>query len=234
MTVTFAFFDVAIPALEIGQSLQSTAQLALPVEGGDDEAHTSITCKGDSNHDAFGRYLIRHQVEREVDAIYHGQSIRRLIFNKEFNAFLHRRDSYLLVNANKVDARGALTRLAAGGAIEVAKQDQLNLAILEEALGTTSGGYFTNLEIAKVQSASLHGADVASSDEWSRYDEAGTLSAIVVHGAGPDELVRSFMVTSSRGLVLYSDLGERDNLAFAQHIQSLINEQTGTSPEEEG
>lgn len=227
MTIVFTYFEVTFPQLAVGESVQSKAQLALPVAGGDDEAHTSITYKGDSNHDDFGRYLIRHQVEREVDAIYHGESIRRLIFNREFDAFLHREESYLLVGTGKVDARGAMGRLASGKdtGIEVAKLEPMNLALLEKALGTTSGGYFTNLEIAKVQSASLHGADVASSDEWSRYDEAGTLSAIVVHGAGPDELIRSFMLTSNRGVVLYSDLGERDNLAFVSHVQRLINQE---------
>lgn len=191
-----------------------------------------ITFQGQADAPEFERYLIRHQVERDIDAHWREHHLRHVVENRRFHAFFNRQRSYLLTEANKQDSRNAMKRLSTiGSDISVAGLPSINPALLEK-LGETEGGYFGNLKIAKVRVAALFGHDVADSDDWRRYEEAGEVSALIVRTVTPEDEIRPFLLTRERIVQLYTDTGEESNLRFVAYIHGLIDEELAQLPQD--
>lgn len=210
--------------MPLGDSISSSVQLSLP--GGKDVAYTEFIYKGQSNSTHFEAYFVRHQRERDIDAIWHGNEIKRLVQNHMFEAFYERDRRYLLMQVRKDVAIGAMSRLALNAhehGLRRRDYEMLNLKHLERAVGKTSGGYFRDLKIANVKGAALWGEDVILSEEWLKYDEAGDLSTIVVHVPVDADRVAGILLSQDRSISLYKSMGQADDLDFIRKLQAEID-----------
>lgn len=219
-----SYFYLAIdefPDLSIGKSIASETQLALPGTEGDATAHTTFTYKGEADDPQFDRYLVEHQYVKDTHAIFKGQTLRKLIFVTEFHVFTRREEGYLLAQTNKAVARAAFGRLDKAG-IQT-HEEQISLSWAQQ-VGDTTGGWFGNLQMQNVNAAALFGEGVMESEDWERYEELGDLSAVNVRIANPsDQSVRTVMLTRNRGVILFQDHGDGDNLKFAAELQRSLS-----------
>jgi len=221
--IAYRYFQALVaPRLNVGESVMSSAQLAMP--WGQEEAHTTLTYLGLAEAREFERYAVEHQVDRQGELIYQHQRIGRYIEVKRFTAYYLRNPGYFLVMADKRDSRTLFERLGRASPSIKAKAGELNFAELQE-LGKTTGGWFKNLKIADVRTSALFGSStVTDSEEWSRYADLGELSSVYVQLAGPDETVRVVQLTRDRCIVLLNPMGERTDLEFIAHLNCVIEE----------
>jgi hypothetical protein len=222
MPASYRYFGVPnLPAFRVGQKVTSETQLAMP--WGDETAHTTMTYLGVAAATEFERYYVEHQVDRDIDAIYNHEPVKRLIEVRRFPAFYHREAQYFLVRAEKRDARSMFERLSKISPPISAKSEEVDLQKLQE-LGRTTGGWFGNLKIADVRTAGIFGsATVVASEEWGRYSDLGEISALYMHVAGHEDSMRPIMITRERGVVLMKESDERLDLGFIAHIQATID-----------
>jgi hypothetical protein len=210
-----------LPVFSVGHTVSSQTQLAMP--WGDETAHTVLTYLGRAAANEFERYFVEQQVERDIDAIYNQQPLKRLIEIRKFSAFYHREARYFLVRADKRDTRIMFKRLSQTSPPIAAESQDVDLEKLQE-IGRTTGGWFGKLKIADVRTAAIFGsATVVGSEDWSRYSDLGVLSALYIQVTAPDETVRPVMLTHDRGIVLMREQDERSDLEFIAHIQATID-----------
>lgn len=208
------------PVLELGESISSKVQTSLP--WGDPTAESSATFLGLADNPAFERYEVLHQIERDVDAFYNQQPVKRLLENRRFHAYLHRQGGYWLISTRRRDARGVFERLAHDHDGVVVSDEQIDLRTIT-SLGSTTGAYFGNLRIDKVRTAAVFGTTtVVESEEWEHYSELGDLSVVYMRVMADDGETRTLMVMRDRGVNLMKDTGERLNLAFVADLQESI------------
>ena len=89
--------------------------------------------------------------------------------------------------------------------------------------GNVRGGWFRNLEIADVSTAAIFGANVSESEEWHRYEDSGTLSALVMeftYRGGK----HSVQITKNGTITLYGNYQERDSLDLVDTINNIVNQ----------
>lgn len=210
--------------LELGDNLSSKVQTSLP--WGDPTAESSATYLGLAENPSFERYEVLHQIERDVDAYYNQQPVKRLLENRRFHAYLHREGGYWLISTRRRDARGVFERLAHDHESVVVNDEQIDLRTIT-SLGSTTGAYFGNLRIDKVRTAAVFGSTtVVESEEWGHYSELGELSVVYMRVMADDGETRTLMVMRDRGVNLMKDTGERLNLAFVADLQDSIRELT--------
>jgi hypothetical protein len=222
MPASYRYFRTPhLPVLSVRQTVSSQTQLAMP--WGDETAHTTLTYLGVAAAREFEHYHVEQQVERDIDAIYNQQPLKRLIEIRKFPAFYHRDARYFLVRADKRDARVMFKRLSQVSPPIVGESQTVDLQKLQE-IGRTTGGWFGSLKIADVRTAAIFGsATVVGSEDWTRYADLGELSALYIQVLAPDETVRPVMLTHDRGVVLMREQDEHTDLEFIAHIQATID-----------
>lgn len=209
------------PQLALGTSISTKVQTSLP--WGDPTAETSLTFQGLADDPQFERYEVLHQVERDVDAFYNQQAVRRLLENRRFHAFFNRSKGYWLVSSKRRDARGVFERLKREHNDIKAEPVDTDLSALS-SLGSTTGAYFGNLRIDKVRTAAVFGSTtVVESEEWEHYSDLGELTVLYMRVMADDGDIRTLMLMRDRGVLLMKDTGERLNLAFAASLHESID-----------
>jgi hypothetical protein len=130
------------------------------------------------------------------------------------------RSMYFRCYASPSDGRlysvGAQSRVARGAFERLMKSDvteglrirvspvKLNLRNAEDVIekkGSITGGWFGNLRIENVHSASFFGQDVTQSLEWEKYGELGELSSLHVSLRMPDGTEEQAWLTSECSIV---------------------------------
>jgi len=209
------------PKLAINDVISNEVQTSLP--WGDATTETSITHLGSAEDRSFERYMVLHQVERDVDALYNQEAVRRLIENRRFPAYYERSGGYFLVQAPERDVNGMFDRLAKSDPPIRSEHHQIDLMNLM-ALGDTTGAYFGNLRIDKVRTAAVFGTTtVVESDEWVHYAEHGDLRVLYMRVMQEDGATRTLQLLTDRSVVLMKDAGEHDNLSFTKELQESID-----------
>jgi hypothetical protein len=224
MAKAYHYLEVEdLPRIDVGKTLASEHQLAIPGGVGDNTACTTLERLGLAEDDVFDKYLVTHQVERDVDGIYNQKPMRRYLEIRKFAAFHHRTAGYMLVESAKEDARGAFRRLKKSQPPVETCHATVDLARLQ-LMGETTGGWFGKLKIADVNAAGLFGTSLVSeSQEWQRYAEDGELNALLMKVVDDGGGQRSLMVTRDRLILLYRDFGEADNLRYVRYLQDTID-----------
>lgn len=209
------------PQVEMGQSIRTAVQLALP--WGDATAETSLTFRGPADDPDFERYEVLHQVERDVDAFYNQELVKRILENRRFFAFYNRTRQYFLVGARRKDAIGVFERLTKIDPPIHARSDDFDLRRALD-LGKTTGGYFGKLKIAKVRTAAVFGSTtVVESEEWDHYASLGELTVVYMQVMAEDGETRTLMLMPDRSVLLMKDTGDGTNLRFVADMQVDID-----------
>lgn len=216
------------PEVAVHDSISTAVHLALP--WGDATAATSLTYLGPADDAQFERYEVLHQVERDIDAFYNQQLVKRILENRRFYAFYNRADKYFLVGAARKDALGVFERLTKLVPPIHARSDDIDLRKVL-ALGKTTGGYFGKLRIAKVRSAAVFGSTtVVESEEWDHYATLGELTVVYMQVMADEGDTRTLMLMPDRSVLLMKDSGDKFNLGFVADMQVDINTLLGQSP----
>ena len=209
------------PRVSTGESISTAVHLALP--WGDASAVTSLTFLGPADDASFERYEVLHQVERDVDAFYNQQHVKRILENRRFHAFYNRDQQYFLVGARRKDALGVFERLTKLDPPIIARSNDIDLRKVLD-LGKTTGGYFGKLKIAKVRSAAVFGSTtVVESEEWDHYAKLGELSVVYMQVMADDGETRTLMLMPDRSVLLMKDTGDGPNLGFVADMQIDID-----------
>lgn len=211
-----------VPDLEIDGQVRSMAQLALP--WGTEQAHSALRYLGVSEHSDFLRYECIHQTDKEIDAQYRDEHIRRLVFNVRFTAYYNRTGKYFLVQTGKSIARDYFARMAGATPGIEAKAGRLDLDRVQD-MGHTTGAWFGKLKIDRVTSAAIFGTEeIVQSDEWARYSEVGVISALHMHVQDRAGVSRAVMVTKDRLVLVMQQGNERDNLELVAYLNELFDD----------
>lgn len=237
MTRSYRYYscpDLPVPT-GLGWQVETTAQLAMP--WGDATAHSKLSYRGVAAHEPFELWSVEHQDERNMEVIVDQQPYGKVVQVLRPTAYYHRAGGYFLVTVGKVDGASLFRRLAGATPPVLAEPGELDLVAVRK-LGATTGGWFKGLRLAEVSSIGMFGSeDIVDSDEWSRYSGIGDLSAVNMRvvfrdGSAPS----SVMITQERCVVTYKDMGERDNLRFVEHLNSLFDDlpTSGGQPDGDG
>src|SRR5205814_1516065 len=98
----------------------------------------------------------------------------------------------------------------------------VDLGLLRTQLDSRiGGGWFGDMAVARVESAGIFGPEVASSDEWERYEQVGRLNAIILELSFADDDFK-VMVSQDSTVLIYRDLGEFEALAFLREVLGRI------------
>jgi hypothetical protein len=216
------------PEVGLGESISTAVHLSLP--WGDTTAETSLTYLGRADDQDFERYEVLHQVERDVDAFYNQQLVKRILENRRFFAFYNRANHYFLFGARRKDALGVFERLARIDPPIHAQSDDIDLRKVL-VLGKTTGGYFGKLQIAKVRTAAVFGSTtVVESEEWDHYAGLGELTVVYMQVMADDGETRTLMLMPDRSVLLMKDGGDGANLRFVADMQVDIEKLLDQNP----
>lgn len=191
--------------------------------GADDEPATRVEYDGTWQHGIYQKFNVTHESRLHLEGRYHNEPINEVIQTHRFTLYKHVDSSLVVARGNKKLVREALHRLqrqtTSGFAYRTESLDLVALA--PHVAAPIAGGWFGQLKIHKVNTVGIFGADVADSEEWERYEQSGTLQALIIEVEYNDEPMQ-LMVTREAIVVLYRDLGEIANLAFLDQIRALL------------
>ncbi len=227
----FPFADDAefpFPPDEVGKtwSAETTPQLVLP-QFRDRPVRSELKYLGLSENDKFYKYAARHETEVQKHVRWFNEDYHVVIFVEEFDLFLPKDMRGVYVKAKGSLARQFMHRMASQHPLHYHLRE-IDLHKLREKM-RIRGGWFKDLDIPDVAVAAIFGANVEDSDDWDRYENAGTISALIVeypHLGG----VVSVNISRHGTITIYGKRPERDALALLHEINSRIKPFT-TPPE---
>ncbi len=214
--------------IEIGEEYSTISQKTLQLSqvDSDDTIHSIIRFLGESSHPDFFRYHVIHETIRPY--IVRFDNIRRneVILIEEFDIYIPKNKSYLWADS-KQNSLNELLRRIRDAEREFNrdfnyKERKVDLAKMGKACQPDiTGGHFRELDIADVQAASIFGPGVGESEDWHRYEDSGEISAIVTQKQfyGTNQRI---MITKNGGIVLYSNLSEKDGLELVELVNDTI------------
>jgi len=216
------------PTLEVGQQVNSGGQAVFedyPVRG----AHSEITYLGSSEHNAFAKYKVIHETQKTYRHRF-GSDIRNtLIAISEFHLFRHR-DGYFMVDTNQKEIRELADRLgqAFPESLLLLEFRVVDLHSLHENIAQVGadtsviGGFFRQLKVDRVSSATIFGHEVGESPLWDEFEMKGELGGLILNFVFYGEPT-SAMITRSGGIVVYSAFGESLALELVDDINRVID-----------
>lgn len=210
-----------VPA-KLGSTWQSVTQLALPLPNGDDQAHSNIRFVGQSDYDEYLKYFVRHEIVEQRKVRFAQEDRNQVIFIEEFHLYLPPNSTYLLAETASRSSRELLKRIKASSPDFNYTLREVDLLKLRQKLHAhVRGGWFRELEIADVATAAIFGGNVGESEEWQRYEDAGTLSALVMEFTHRG-ITHSVNISSGGAITLYSNYSEKDGLELVELINNIV------------
>jgi hypothetical protein len=245
MTVarSFHYFRIEnFPKLELGQQVRSGGQAVFedyPIRG----AHSEITYLGVSEYDAFTKYKVIHETKKTYRHRVDGDIRNTLIAVSEFHLFRHR-NGYFMADTNAKEVRELANRLgqAYPESLLLLMFRTVDLRSLHEDIlrvdADTSviGGFFHQLRVDRVSSATIFGHEVGESPLWDEFETKGELGGLMLNFEFYGDLT-SAMITKSGGIVLYSAFGESLALELVENLNKVIephSEESSTSTRRRG
>lgn len=218
----------SFPKIKSGVVYKTVTQPVLPwvEQGFDDSVHSTINFLGKSAHPDFLRFHVEHETLRPFRVRFNNERRDGVIIVEEFDLFIPKNYSYAWADTNSKNCNELLRRI-----IDTEREkdnrfsfveNQIDLIKMERDIHPSiTGGHFNQLNIADVRAASIFGEGVAGSIDWQRYEDSGSLSAIVyqVPFVGTQQRI---MVTKNGGIVLYSNFKEHDALILVEQINDRV------------
>jgi hypothetical protein len=206
----------------LGNTWQTVTQLALPLPNGDDEAHSKIKFVGQSDYSDYSKYFVRHEIVEQRKVRFAQEDRNQVIFIEEFHLYIPPNATYLLAETTSRSSGELLKRIRASAHDFSYTVRSVNLFDLRQKLrGHVRGGWFKELDIADVSTAAIFGANVGDSEEWQRYEGAGTLSALVLEFRHRG-ITHSVNISSHGSITLYSNYSEKDALELVEFINDIV------------
>lgn len=177
----------------------------------------------DWQHADFSKYRVRHESLLHLEGRYKNEPISEVIEVHRFDVYVSKDRSVAAPLAPKRIWTEAFHRLEKDPAATLSFQRiQLDLVKLRTNLeAAIGGGWFGSLKIDKVSTVGIFGADVAESDDWSRYEQSGTLQAVILELEFDDKPAAA-MLGRDWTLVSYRNFGEVGNLEFLMQVRAMV------------
>jgi hypothetical protein len=194
----------------------------------DDDVVTSVEPVSDWSHPDFRKFQVMHESRLFFEGRFRNEPIDTVVRRYRFDVYLDAPGGRAFFCGPKKLWQEAMQRIQRDqhSTLEYAPRE-LDLIALRSALeGRVSGGWFGDMQIARIESAGLFGPDVAKSDEWEHYEQMGHLSAIILELTYRDRAYNVMLVQDST-VVLYRSLGEIENLAFVKQLMARIEATMG-------
>jgi hypothetical protein len=217
MAVGFGVADVeGFPT----ERFQTSQQRAID---GDDAVTTIVEPVRGWSHPEFKKFEVIHESRLYFEGRFRNEPIDSVVRRYRFFVYLDADGKTAFVQATKKLWHEAFRRIEKDQHATLTwKARELDLIALRAKLEPRiGGGWFGDMKIAKVETAGIFGANVASSDEWERYEQLGRLSAIIIDFTFGDDDYK-LMLGQDSTIVIYRDLAEAENLAFVKAILSWI------------
>lgn len=207
---------------DLGSTWQTVTQLALPLPNGDDEAHSRIRFVGQSDYEEYLKYFVRHEIVEQRKVRFAQEDRNQVIFVEEFHLYLPPNFTYLLADTSLRSSRELLKRIRSSAPEFNYTVRDVNLFDLRQKLhANVRGGWFKELEIVDVSTAAIFGSNVGESEEWQRYEGAGTLSALVLEFKHRG-IAHSVNISAHGSITLYSNYSEKDAIELVEFINGIV------------
>lgn len=212
------------PNLNINEKVESGGLLQNLSEA-EKTVHSKVTFLGSSEFESFKKYKVHHETEKLIRHRVGADILDRVIVLSEFHLFRHT-SGYFVADTNLTELRELVGRLSDITPMIILKFREVNLVNLLSGLTQGSvdvgGGFFSNLKVDKVKSASIFGHEVAESNLWDEFEQKGTLGGVLLtmflYGS-PISLI----ITKRGGIVFYSTYEESVSLELVSNINDLIS-----------
>ena len=231
MAKGFQYRDISnFPKMQVGEAYKTVTQPVLPwtEQGFDDSVHSVITYLGKSAHPDFFRFHAEHETLRPYRVRFNNERRDSVIVVEEFDLFIPKNYSYVWADTNSKNCNELLRRL-----IDTERNRDNRFSFVEHKIDlikmekdiqpSITGGHFNELNIADVRAASIFGEGVGGSADWQRYEDSGSLSAIVFQVPFYGTMQR-IMVTKNGGIVIYSNFKEHDALILVEEINEKVRD----------
>jgi hypothetical protein len=199
---------------------------------------------GEYAHKDLIKLLINHDRGKKFEGVGYSEENGRIedlisiAEEKEFPAFVFPEKNYLIsaFSAKEIynqafrRLRQYYNALQDNNKVLKAKPVKIDLQKLKESYDTSGtgpsirGGWFKNLRITNVDVAYIGGGGVDGSDEWFKYENSGTISALRLDfpQADPEEEPHRFMLTNDGSIYCYKTLSENELLNTLVPIYEYI------------
>jgi hypothetical protein len=209
------------PDMQVGDTWTSTHQINMDPLA-DHGLVSTIDYVGRSDYLALHRYSVVHETCRPWEVRFRNEIRETVIHRVRFHLFMPEDRSFLFADTQAGTCNGLLKRLREEYAQFSWRTRRLDLSRMRQDLNERIvGGWFANLKIADVRSASIHGPTVTESDDWQRYESSGTIRALSldVEYLG---VMRRVLVTEQGAIVLYGTLGEASSLELVSNVNRMV------------
>ena len=215
------------PELNLGEEVATVVQLGFQdVADNGESVHSTIKLLGISEHPAYRKYHVMHEVLRHLKWRFHDEVRFQLVTIEEFPLFVSQNGDHLLAMTNEVICDEFLHRLQDQcPQLRYAKPDVDLKKLCQAQHMHVRGGWFGGLEIPDVRLAAIFGPNVSDSDDWGRYENSGKVTMLQMQVRFRDEnpLVS---VSSGGGVVVFSSYPEQDALELVRAVQVLVKPYT--------
>ena len=208
------------PEIAPNQPFQTATQLTLP-DLGDDTLHSIVRYLGPSEHSAFHKFHVEHETLRSLRVRFQNIQRDQVIAIIHFNMFRSEEQGHFWVGTKNKHAMELFANVQTTHPHLTVQSRNVDLMALRQQARDVSGGWFKDLQLRGVRAAGIFGPGVGESDEWTRYEQAGDLSAVTL-----DFMYRgdhhSAMVTKDGGIVVYANFTEEDQLRFLEEVNKAV------------
>lgn len=217
MAVGFGIADVTGFPVERWQTSQQRAI------DGDDAVTTIVEPVSGWSHPDFKKFEVVHESRLYFEGRFRNEPINSVVRKYRFDVYLDSEGRTAFVHATKRLWHEAFRRIERDqhSTFRWTEREIDLIALREKLEPRIGGGWFGNMKIAKVETAGIFGPNVATSDEWERYEQTGRLSAIIIDFTFGDN-DHKLMLSDDSTIVIYRELGEIENLAFVKTILKWI------------
>jgi hypothetical protein len=216
------------PSIDLGKEITTGGQLDMedyPIRG----AHSRIKYLGESECEGFKKYFVVHETKKDFKHREGNEILDTIIAISEFHMFLHK-DNYFMIDTNKKEVRELVTRLGDTypSFLISPKYRDVDLVKLHKEVNnnsenhaSVSGGFFHNLKIDRVNSATIFGQEVGESDLWEDFENKGELGGLILNFEYLNSPI-STMINKFGGIVLYGHYSEGLSLELVSIVNKMI------------
>lgn len=220
----YQYYEIdGLPDLKVGGEIESLTQFGMSGVAVD-QARTTITYLGKSEHPNFNKYFVEHDTVRNLVWRTDTGELRRggLIEVLEFHMYRHIQQGYFFIDSNHQHIQEMCKRLLQNVSKLSIRIFNVDLPSTKEELKSrVSIGYFGSLNIRQVSACAIYGPDVGESEMWEYLMEHGQLNAMTIEFEYFGEM-QKVMVHRLGGIMPYHAFGENASLDIVDEVKRLI------------
>lgn len=204
-------------------TVKSTKQ-QLATEGNDSQPSSSIKLIKRSYYKGFDKYIIYHEKVKRKQGRAYGEDLifDRFVERSSMNAFFNNEYSLFLIEGNKSSVNDFVKKF------EKQFSDKINLTrssvdfpYLIQHTHNVWGGWLNGFNDGSLRSVALYGDRVNLSEDYNRYEAAGTLSSLNCSIAF-EKTSYDFMITANKTVVIMQNRTPEEDIDLLMFIRPML------------